>query len=313
MIFLVTCGGLNLGFDGDVYRAKSGELYRTPSTEVYRANSESIGTLTVSPSADLCNSLSHTSERSTDSAIVHEGMNGAAEVVAHMQSRLDELEAELKKQAVMREELQRLMDSQKRQSESDMAFLKRELESEREQKSELENQLVKEVEEESGQVDLEDALKTAIAPYEARYSKLADEYQEDMQQCNAEIDGLQDELLVAKGRMAQLENSLEVSERARESLSVEKRALEMSLIGSCTEHVNMDKERKELRQELTHVDEVMQELIQTKLQYAELSERQTITRRELCKLKEKNLMLASKITKMETYMYHKQTSARSSY
>jgi len=240
-------------------------------------------------------------------------LNGAVEVVAHMQSRVDELEAELKKQAVMREELQRLMDSQKRQAESDMAFLKRELESERVQKSELENQLVKEVEEESGQVDLEDALKTAIAPYEARYSKLADEYQEDMQQCNAEIDGLQEELLVAKGRMAHLENSLEVSERARESLNVEKRALEMSLIGSCTEHVNMDKERKELRQELTHVDEVMQELIQTKLQYAELSERQTITRRELCKLKEKNLMLASKITKMETYMYHKQTSARSTY
>lgn len=271
-----------------------------------------IGTLAVSPSTDLSNSLSHASDKSTDSTVVHEGLNGAVEVVANLQSRVDELEAELKKQDIVREELQRVMESQKRQAESDMAFLKRELESERVQKAELENQLVKEVEEESGQMDLEEALKSAIAPYELRYNKLAEDYQEVVQQCNAEIDALQEELLTAKDRNAKLENSLEVSERARESLNVEKRALEMSLIGSCTEHVNMDKERKELRQELTHVDEVMQELIQTKLQYAELSERQTITRRELCKMKEKNLQLASKITKMETYMYYKQNSARSS-
>lgn len=273
--------------------------------------SESISALTVSASTELSHSLSEGSEKSCDSVGLEKAKKqNNPSVMDDLNSRVGELEAELQKQALEKEELQRLLESQKRQSDSDLAFLKRELESERFQKSELENQLVQEIDEASGQLDLEEALRSAIAPYELRYNKLVEEFQETMQQCNADIDGLHEELLAAKDENAKLGNLLEASERARESLNVEKRALEVSLIGSCSEQVDMDKERKELREELTHVDEVMQELIQTKLDYAELCERQTITKREMLKLKEKNLQLASKITKMETYLYYKQTSRR---
>ena len=275
---------------------------------MYRLGSETIGALTIADSTDLSKSLSQDSDKSTDSTVLAAGMHGATEIVANLQARIDELEAQAKKDAQNKAELQRLLESQRRQFEGDIAFLRRELESERAQKTELENQLVKEVDESVGQTELEEALKSAIAPYEMRYERLVDDYQYFAQQSNSEIDALHEELLAAKAESSKLSNQLRVSERARESLNIEKRALETSLIGSCTEHVDMDKERKELREELTHVDEVMQELIQTKLNYAQLSERHTIHKREMCKMKERNLQLASKITRMETYLYHKESA-----
>lgn len=275
-----------IGFDGDVYRSGSGTLETAVS--------------------DLCNSYSH-SDNSCDSVIAHDPLTTHSEIADHLQSRVNTLEAELKARASENSELKRQMESQKRQAQNDAAFMQKELASLRLQKSELENQLVREVDESVGQLEMDDALKNAIAPYEMRHAALMEEYQEMMQQCHAEIDGLQQELLASKDQTAKLANLLEVSERARESLNVEKRALEMSLIGSCSEQADMDKERRELRQELVHVDEVMQDLIQTKIRYAELCERQTITKREMLKMKERNLQLASKITKMETYLYYKES------
>jgi len=267
-----------------------------------------VGGLTVSASADLCNSLSQVSEKSTDSTVVQEA---SAELVSQLHARIEELESAAKKEAAEKLELQRTLDSKKRQSDSEIALLKNELEALMEQKAALENELVKEVEEQSGEPDMEEAIKSAVAPYEQKYQRLTQQYQETLQQWNSEVDALHDELLAYREDNSKLANSLSVSERARESLNSEKRALEMSLIGSCTDHVNMDKERKELRQELLHVDEVMQELIYAKLNLAQLSEKHTMARREMCKLKEKNLQLASKITKMETYLYYAQTGGQS--
>ncbi|CAD7704383.1 unnamed protein product, partial [Ostreobium quekettii] len=54
---------------------------------------------------------------------------------------------------------------------------------------------------------------------------------------------------------------------------------------------------------LEEAREIMQELVDTKLRYAQLSERHVIVRRDLYKAREANLQLASKMTKLETVVY----------
>lgn len=48
---------------------------------------------------------------------------------------------------------------------------------------------------------------------------------------------------------------------------------------------------------------IMHELVQRKLELAQISEREVIGRRELYKAKETNMKLASKMTKLETLLY----------
>lgn len=271
----------------------------------YRTTSGKIGALTVAQTTELCPSLSQESDKTS----VLSSQNSIPSEASILQTKLKELEQELAKQRDEKEETKRVFENYKRQSENDVSFLMRELESERAQKTELENQLVKEMDEATGEVDVEDAIQSAIAPYEAKYNKLVEDYKQLMQQSTNDVDSLHDEVLDLREHVSKLENLLEVNERARETLVSEKRALEMSLIGSSTEQVDLDQERRELRQELTHVDEMMQELIQTKIHFAELSEKHTISRREVCRLREKNLQLASKLTKVETYFYYQTKSA----
>lgn len=48
-----------------------------------------------------------------------------------------------------------------------------------------------------------------------------------------------------------------------------------------------------------------QELVAAKLELAQCSEREIVSRRELYKAKETNMKLASKMTKLETLVYRK--------
>eukprot|EP00210_Caulerpa_lentillifera_P002465 g2363.t1 len=270
-----------------------------------RTLSGKIGALAVVPSTELAPSVSQESDKTS----VLSSNNSVPGEISILQTKLKDLENELSKTRDEKEETKRLLENFKRQSENDVAFLKRELESEKAQKTELENQLVKEMDELTGEVDLEEAIQSAIAPYELKYNALVDDYKQLMHQSTTDIDGLQEEVLDLRDHVAKLETLLETNERAKETLACEKRALEMSLIGSSTAQLDLDTERRELRQELTHVEEMMQDLIQTKINYAELSEINTISRREVYRLREKNLKLASKLTKIETYFYHQGKTA----
>jgi hypothetical protein len=49
----------------------------------------------------------------------------------------------------------------------------------------------------------------------------------------------------------------------------------------------------------------LQELVSTKLELAQCSEREVVGRRELYKAKETNMKLASKMTRLEVQMYKK--------
>lgn len=250
-----------------------------------RSNSQKIGTLRTAASTDLSQSYSQDSDKLS----VLSSPKGVVLDVAFMQSKINKLTLELMEERKQKAELQLAMDKLKQQTEKEMSLLKKELE-------------------DQSKASKEGVLKSKIGPYEIKYNSLLEDYKELLFQSDNDVNGLQEEVLDLRDHVAKLEGLLETNERIRETLVCEKRALEMSLIGSSTAQIDMDNERRELRQELNQADNLMKELIQTKMNFAELSEKHTISCHEVRELKEKNLQLASKLTSLEIMFYRKRRS-----
>lgn len=98
----------------------------------------------------------------------------------------------------------------------------------------------------------------------------------------------------------------------------EKHALETTLMEASSDRMDLEKVKDQLEKDLkdvhgqlkntgssNEIDEglLMSELINTKVRLAELDQVHTIVRHELYKSRETNMLLASKMTKLETYLY----------
>eukprot|EP00210_Caulerpa_lentillifera_P004680 g4465.t1 len=271
-----------------------------------QSNSEKIGILTAANSSELTQSLSLSQE--SEKSCVLSITSGVLEGVSMMQTRVKDLEQELDKERKEKLELQKEIENLKEQSKNEVSFLRRIMASEQAEKMKLENQLVREVSE----FEVENSsAEDSETPYKVKYNTLVEVYNQVVTQCENDVVLLQDEVLDLRDHVAKLENLLEVNERTRATLVSEKLALERSLIGYSGDHLDMDNERRELQQELTQVESLMHDLIETKMKYAELSEKHTISRQEIYSLKEKNLKLATKLTKIEISLYHKTKTSKS--
>lgn len=105
----------------------------------------------------------------------------------------------------------------------------------------------------------------------------------------------------------------------RDHMERERFALESTLMETSSDRMDLEKIRNQLEVELKEVRDqlqkagslddddgrVMTELIEAKVSLAELHESYTVTRHELYKSRETNMLLASKMTKLETYLYNK--------
>lgn len=98
----------------------------------------------------------------------------------------------------------------------------------------------------------------------------------------------------------------------------EKHALETTLMEASSDRMDLERVKEKLEKDLkdvhgqvkkgdnsNEIDEgtLMTELIDTKVRLAELDQMHTVVRRELYKSRETNMLLASKMTKLETYLY----------
>lgn len=95
------------------------------------------------------------------------------------------------------------------------------------------------------------------------------------------------------------------------------------------DHMDLERRRKELELEVEEIrrsyasreknqdasasdaEPFMEELVKTKVQLAELSEKHIILRRDLYKAREANMLLASKMTKFETVVYDQRSQGHS--
>lgn len=247
------------------------------------------------------------------------GDDGPQNVVCLL-GRVRELETQVEQQRREKALVEKQLKDTIARSQADIAALSRQLDAERAEKFELEKELSQQLV--GDEPAFQKAIHSAVALQEDRYQQLREEYEEMMEQAQCEFDELNQQLLDAQQHSMQLVKQLEICDRARESLAKEKKALEASLMETSGDRMDLERERKELEKELRHTREssradslilaetracdggaLMQELVKTKLELAQLSEKHVVTRRDLFKAKEANLKLASKMTKFEALFY----------
>ncbi|GMH35754.1 hypothetical protein BSKO_03622 [Bryopsis sp. KO-2023] len=246
--------------------------------------------------------------------------------VTELRNRVHELEEQVAGQRQKKTELEKQLKEIAAKTQVDMDAAQRQIESEKAEKEELEAQLSKQIQS-AGEDAVEEAVKKAVAVWDVRYQKLMDEMKVVKQKNKEEMDDLHEQLLACQEEAMKFENQLRSSERARENMSREKMTLEHTLMDASSDRLDLERLKNQLESEVVQIRDqlqkasissnngdddrrIMNELIDAKIGLAELHESHTIIRHQLYKSRETNMLLASKMTRLETYLYEQRAGGR---